>query len=343
MRRAPALLLLLGCAAPPLPEGPLPDWEARFRREGSPWRGADAVYSVPLSGDRILWLFGDTFITAAGAEGREGAAMIRNSLAVQQLPDDPRFFWRSRAGKPTDAIECPVAGEWYWPLSGQRTGPVLRLFMMRLKAQGGGPFGFAVTANELHTVLNPDAEPGDWIVRRKELPFRDFSFGAASVLHDGRLHVYGHPRTGARGLLLANVDPDAADDVAAWRFFDGADGSPDPSRAKELFPGAATEMSVSPLGRGFAAVYSAPFLSPDILVRTAPAPEGPWSEARAVYRAPDAGWKKGYFCYAAKAHPELASGPNELVITYACNAQDFGDLFRDLRLYWPRFVRVTLD
>ena len=26
------------------------------------WRGGDAAYSVPLGGDRVLWLFGDSFI-----------------------------------------------------------------------------------------------------------------------------------------------------------------------------------------------------------------------------------------------------------------------------------------
>jgi hypothetical protein len=336
------LVLLAGCAAPSLPPFDATSWEARFRRAGTPWRGADAVYSVPLSDDRILWLFGDTFITAPDAKDREGAAFIRNTLAVQSLPGDPRFFWRLKNGKPHDALECPTPGEWLWPLSGQRTGGVLRLFQMRLKAQGQGAFGFAVTGNELFTVVNPDAPPGDWTIRRREIPFSAFTYGAASLLHDGWLYVYGHARTGNRGLLVARVEPERTDDFSSWRFFDGKAWSPDAARARELFPGAATEMSVSRLGSRFVAVSSAPFLSPEIHVRTAPAPEGPWSPASTVYRCPEADWKKGYFCYAAKAHPELTDQPGELVITYACNSQDFWDLFKDLRIYWPRFVRVTL-
>jgi len=335
-----ALLAAAGCAAPP-PPFDAPTWEARFRPEGSAWRGADAVYSVPLSKDRILWLFGDTLVTAPTAKGREGAAMIRNSLAVQKLPGDPEFFWRTKAGKPSEAFECSVPGEWYWPLSGLRIGPLLHLFVMRLKARGGGAFGFAVTANEIFTVENPDAPPADWTARRKELPFREFTFGAASVLDRGTPHVYGHPRD-STDIYMARVPGGALDDFDQWRFYSPA-GWHHTVPTQPVFKGGATEMSVSKIGERFVAVHSAPFLSPEIQVRTAPNPDGPWSPPRTVYRCPDAAWKKGYFCYAAKAHPELASTPDELVITYACNSQDFWDLFRDLRLYWPRFVRVTLD
>lgn len=340
MRRV-LLLVLVGCASPPSAPFDADSWEARFRREGSPWRGADAVYSVPLSQERVLWLFGDTFITAPTAKGREGAVMIRNSLAVQELPGDPRFFWRTKEGKPADAFDCAVPGEWYWPLSGQRTGPVLRLFMMRLKAQGSGAFGFAVTANELFTIENPDAPPAEWTIRRKELPFRGFTFGAASVVDDGKAYVFGH-RTGSTDVLVARVPEAALDDFDQWRFH-GPHGWHYTDLCMPVFKGGATEMSVSRIGGRFVAVHSGPFLSPEIQVRTALTPTGIWSEPRTVYRCPDAAWKKGYFCYAAKAHPELASVPNELVITYACNSQDFWDLFRDLRLYWPRFVRVRLD
>ncbi|MFY0628721.1 MAG: hypothetical protein JXR07_20680, partial [Reichenbachiella sp.] len=36
---------------------------ANFTREESDaWTGGDATYSIPLSGNRTLWLFGDTFI-----------------------------------------------------------------------------------------------------------------------------------------------------------------------------------------------------------------------------------------------------------------------------------------
>ncbi|MEA2698994.1 MAG: hypothetical protein QOI66_3265, partial [Myxococcales bacterium] len=38
-----------------------PDADALFRRDPR-WLGGDAAFSVALGGDRILWLFGDSFI-----------------------------------------------------------------------------------------------------------------------------------------------------------------------------------------------------------------------------------------------------------------------------------------
>jgi hypothetical protein len=62
------------------------------------------------------------------------------------------------------------------------------------------------------------------------------------------------------------------------------------------------------------AVYSGIF-SDDVLVRTAPRPEGPWSDARPLFQAiaPASGND-----YAGKEHPELASdGGAQVVVSYA--------------------------
>ncbi len=58
-----------------------------------------------------------------------------------------------------------------------------------------------------------------------------------------------------------------------------------------------------------------------------------------LYRCPEAGWDRRIFCYAAKAHPELAGG-DELLITYVANSFDFRQIVANERLYRPRFVRV---
>ncbi len=53
-------------------------------------------------------------------------------------------------------------------------------------------------------------------------------------------------------------------------------------------------------------------------------------------------WDKKIFCYAAKAHPMLATAPDELIVTYAANSYDLAELMDNAQLYWPRFVRVTM-
>ena len=64
-----------------------------------------------------------------------------------------------------------------------------------------------------------------------------------------------------------------------------------------------------------------------------------------VYRPPESDGPRP-MVYAAKAHPELV-GPDatELVVTYATNSFEFGDLFTPQgahSLYWPRFVVVQI-
>ncbi len=341
MKRVLVGWILAGCA--PVPPAswrvePSPRLDERFFPAGSPWRGGDAVYSIPLAPGRTLWLFGDSFIARPGVSARQGSKMIRNSLAIETPQGGLDYFWRNEDGHPADAIPSPSPGEWLWPLSGLRIGPRLHLFLYRMRAKGEGAFGFETVATLLGTVDNPDDPPGAWRFGLKDVPH---SFGTASVRAGGYAYLYGvEPGRSAR---VSRVAEARLEDVAAWRFWNGASWTEHPADAAALFPSAPTEMSVSPFGDGYAAVTSAPLLSPEIQIRRAPRPEGPWSDPVKVYTCPEPGWKKGYFCYAAKAHPELDPTGRSLVISYACNSFSFADAVGDLRIYRPRFVVATLD
>jgi len=59
-----------------------------------------------------------------------------------------------------------------------------------------------------------------------------------------------------------------------------------------------------------------------------------------VYRCPEARQDPRVFCYAAKAHPEIASIPEELIITYVTNSLDIELIRSDASLYRPRFLRI---
>lgn len=339
------LALALGCAAPQAASwtwktSPDPVRDDRFLPDGSPWRGGDAVYSVPLSERRILWLFGDSFIAKDGVQERAGSRMIRNSLAIETPGGPVEFFWRTKDGQPLDAFGGAPAGEWTWPLSGLRIGPRLHLFFYRVKSKGDGAFGFALSSSTLATVENPDDPPDRWKIAWVDVPR---SYGSASLVREGVAYVYGSEEGGARALRLARVPVADLAMPDRWRFWDGKDWSARKEDAASLFDHAPIELSVSWLAAvdGYVAVTSAPNLSPEIQVRRAPRPEGPWGSPRTVFRCPEVGWKKGYFCYAAKAHPELDPAGKSLVISYACNSFSFADAVGDLRIYRPRFVTAT--
>jgi hypothetical protein len=348
MRIALLAAFLAGCAAPPPSASELDDL---FSPETSLWRGADAAYSVPLSRDRILWLFGDTFVASPGDSGRAGSRMIRNSLAIQTLPAAPKYFWRTESDKPADAFKPETGEGWLWPLSGVRIGSKLRLFMMQTIPRGEGAFGFAFLKNVLLTVDNPDDDPAAWTIQQADIPHAlrspegDLFFGGASVLFQDRLYIYGvrDSRASGKGIVVARVEPDSIADFRAWEFFDGKTWNKGALQAQVLYGGGSVEMSVSACHGGLVSVYTKHGMSPEIVIRRARTPCGPWSDPEVVHRCVEPQWSKTYFCYAAKAHPELAPTDRELVLSYACNSLNFPEVVKDLRIYRPRFVRVPLD
>jgi hypothetical protein len=336
----------------------MPDWEQAFRRADARWRGADGSYSVSLSKSKILWLFGDTWITEPKATGREGGRVIRNSLALQNIrraePGEIEFFWRQDDDGPKAPFLPPGESGWLWPLSGERVEDSLYIFFGRFK-RNDSELGFETAGSWLFRVANPDDSPDTWRMERFEVPFfehtrnGDLLFGVGCMSHEGSLYIYGIREDWTRGvegrsLLVARTPAGSLEepDFSGWRFFSGKGWTADVGRAKALFQGAATEMSVSFLpGRNrFVAVYTHCGVSREIVARSAPRPEGPWDRPVVLYRCPEVTWSDEYFCYAGKAHPELARRKNEMVITYAVNSWNLEDHERDLRIYWPRFLRM---
>ncbi len=358
MPRSAALLLLLASCASPVPRVTWrcavdPGSDALFNRPGERWRGGDSICSVPLSKDSTLWLFGDTFVGRPGDPTRSGAVMIHNSLAIQHPPDLPEFYWRTVEGRPVDAIVPAGAGGFLWPLGGIREGPELHLFFTQVAATEQGQAS-SVTGNVLVSIENPDHPPGLWkaslvpVPAARPSPDGDLLFGSSVLFHDGFFYVFGVREDSTRRpidrrALVARTP--SLPDFKLWKFL-GKDGwGDDVKHARALFDEAAAEMSVTflPATREFVATYTRLNVAPEILVRRAPRPEGPYGFAQVVYRPPERSWNARYYTYASKAHPELALEDNELVISYAASSQAFNDLLKDLRLYWPRFIRARLD
>ncbi len=329
-----------------------PEADALFHRDPH-WAGGDDAYSIDLGGGRTLWLFGDSWIdpSAHGRRGR-GATMIRNSIAVQTGADPStakiEFRWRPGAdGRPASFF--PEQGsDWFWPGDGVRLGRRLVLFLARVRATTGG-LGFEVYDWAAVRVDDPDADPAAWrwrwLGRPRTLPGLIIGFGA--VLRSGD-HVYtyatrenapAHPTYLVRwpvGALAAGK----LDRMEVWRG--GGSGwvpvGTDGSEPVRLFDGQ-SEFTVhrDDATGSYLALQTVGFGPADIAVRAAPAPEGPWSPARALYRPPEYS-RAGIMIYAAKAHPELAGA--DLMATYATNTFDFARQVADTTVYFPRFVRL---
>jgi len=360
-------LLAAGCAAPePAPDaGPLrvhaeawPEADRLFHQDPR-WLGADAAFSIPLDEERVLWLFGDTFVATSPALRRAEAGFARNTVGLQTGRDPRtatmRFSWREVDGEPRSFF--PDEGErWFWPQHGIRLGRGLLVFLTRVRDTPGEGLGFKADGWRVAVIADASGAPETWepVLLAPEAP-AGWVVGAALCTlgphvvalafrepgdHSGALVRW--PRAAlcdAAGRPRASA---AAFAGAEWWMGDGW---------RTLAPGAEPAIVLADAGPESSLhhdaasgrwlhVRSVGFGATTIGVSWAPRIEGPWSGPLEVFRPPESD-RPDAFVYAAKAHPELRC--DGLAVTYAANTlADFTVLLGDERLYWPRFVRLRL-
>lgn len=359
------LFILLACSntsasAPKYVVEPVPAYDELFRRDKG-WTGADAAYSVALADDVTLWLYGDTWVGDIVDGKHKDATMVNNSIALQQGKDPStasiKFFWRTtKEGKPAAFVEPADGVGWFWIFDGIVAEEKLYLFLMQIVKTGQkGVFGFKQVGTWLAEINNPHDDPLAWRIKQYRVPWGRYSengnlfFGSALMRGKSFIYIYGASEDWRKGMsgrsmIVARVTPDRMADFEHWRFFSDGNWEADVNSTSELFDGAATEYSVSyqPALKKYVTICTENGMSRSIMMRLAPTPVGPWSRASRIYRCPEHDWHKTYFCYAAKAHPEI-SRKDELMVTYVCNSMDFWQMAKDARIYRPRFLRIKLD
>ena len=336
-----------------------PDWDERFQRT-SGWIGADGNYSVQVAPDRLLWFYSDTLVGKVEGGRRVNSKMINNSVGVQTptlAGQQVEFFHGTDAkGQPAALFHPDDAQHWYWLLGGTCVDAKVHLFLWEFeKSSDPGVFGFANVGVSHAVIENPLDPPTQWKVTRRPLPCIEITperrvlFGSAVMQHGDFVYIYGVRETpqeklSPRQMLLARVPTASIGDPSRWEFRTTTGWSPDFHEAAAIAAGLSSEYSVSrlPAFEQFVSISHGDLLSPKINARFADQPWGPWSEPVEVWTCPEPGAKTGYFAYAGKAHSALSTG-DELLITYAVNSFQFGDLFSDPSLYWPRFVKVKLS
>ncbi len=329
-----------------------PEADALFHRDPR-WLGADCAYSVDLGAGRVLWLFGDTFVSTASPPRRRGAKMPRNTVAIQQGYDPAQakiqFYWRTVESAPASFFP-DRSDTWYWPGHGVRLDAELLLFFMKVQKVEGG-LGFAVTGWAAVAIDNPEDTPDRWHLRWLPVPdnAQHAIIGAASVARRGEwVEAYSpvepSPRHDAH-LVRWPVAALRRHDLSAPEWWNGSAQRWTPQREIDgtltpLFTDAQTEFTVhyEPRQQRYIAVQTRGFGGADLAVRFAPATTGPWSDLQPIHRPAEA-TRPRIMIYAGKAHPQLIGPGADLVLTYATNT-DWELCLDDLALYYPRFLKV---
>lgn len=337
--------LALGCTpnAPPLGAELWPQANTLFT--GDPrFIGGDGAYSVDLGNERVLWLFGDSFIATTPERRRSASWMVRNSVAIQTGYDPSRafmsFYYRWHERHPASFFP-EVGAEWFWPGPGIRLGDRLLLLGGRLYQQGEGMWGFANASSAAFVVDNPDDEPSDWELNEVALPPEgaEVQMGGALVALGSHLYAFGN-QGDAHDIYLARFELARASqgDLSRAEWWTGEDFGAAGER-EPLIELGSPEYSVhfaEPLGQ-FLMVQTSGFGATKLSVRSAPEPWGPWTEPRDIARPPES-FAKDAFVYAGKAHPELSGA--DLVATYVPSSNDGSPVDPEEQLYYPRFLRL---
>jgi hypothetical protein len=353
--------LSIGCIATRPIGRPFPEAERLFHQDPR-WLGGDGAMSIRLSDNRILWLFGDSFIATSKAHVRTESKLVRNTVAIQTGRDpctaSIAFRWQQeKDGSPASFF--PEHGKrFYWPGHGIRLakGPLV-IFLYELIATPGAGLGFEPVGYALAVIKNPDQPLQAWHVRIREAKTDTFdAVPATAVLEENgyivALAIRQHG-THAGFLVRYPVASLARGDVTKAEWWAGAARGWVPTSMLGMdgpamvIDDVGSECSIhwDQRTRQFIHVASYGFGATTIGLRTAPALIGPWSAPVSVYRSPESDGLRP-FVYAAKAHPELIGPhPADLVVTYATNSFAFADLLTkqgEQTLYWPRFVAVRI-
>jgi hypothetical protein len=308
------------------------------------WTGADNTASVQLPDGRTAWVFADTFLDKVNPDhSRDNEDFIQNSIVLQRgdrLVDTlhggtrahPETLIQTDDGHQSDGKE-EVGDSWYWANGATVDANKLQVFVNKYWMFSDELFGFEWLGNAIATF----SLPGLKLEGIRQIVSADgVTWGSTVVREGGYSYVYGNK---ANALMLARARQ--GDLLGRWEYWTGSGWSIHYKDSAPLFQGIGTAVGIQKVGDAYALVTfdNRSFLPADIVAYTSCSLTGPWNGPTTIYHAPEAGGN--LFTYDARLHPQFSRN-GKLVLSYNVNSFDFQDLMRDVRIYRPRFVEVTL-
>jgi hypothetical protein len=314
--------------------------------------GRDGGYSALFQGESV-WIYGDTFLAHPNAENftlisdswsytsdltaENGISGFKEQLdsvgaPTMVLPETAAEQAFNAAHNVNNCQQQPCGARWaLWPASivvDPATGQALVFYGLVYAVPGS--FNFSQIGSSVATWQNLEATPQrptlnpPVVADHPDLLFNanEPTFGSASLISAGMLYVYGCeiPSSSTdKGCRLAKVAPANVQNRGAWTYYAGSGNwSSQLADAVPVFNGdGILSVAWNNYLQQYIAVFSEPF-SQNVLMRTAPSPEGPWSVAVVAFMAmqPASG-----NVYDAHAHPEYdADGGQTIYVSYSRSA-----------------------
>ena len=321
----------------------MPDsaFNSTMRKFNGGWIAGDATFSIPLPGNKTLWLFGDSFIGTANPDSSiaPGSSFIRN-CAVLQDGDSMKALFGGTFSKPTPFFPSLKADSaWYWPEHGLIENDTLKIFLSEfITASGPAGFNFKYAALRLARLTYPDLVLIDIL----KMPYYDLNgvcYGNSVLVENGYTYIYGRKESDT---IYHIPYPHLARAVAGnitgpWEFFNGSSWVNNPAGTLKISAAAVSqEYGVFSLNNKYVLLTQEIWFSTKIISYTSASPQGPWSNKKLLYETPVL--YKNSFTYNAFPHPQF-NEEQSLLVSYNTNG-DFWDIFKNIEVYRPMFIRV---
>lgn len=328
----------------------------------SSWLGGDVAASIPISNDKSIWLFGDSFVDSETELNRRKAAFINNSVGVMTFTNQPDSPFQityhhkvDKAGQAASFFRLPMHNErhFFWPKSGFLYKNKLYVALLEVQIEKLSALEFVIQSVHLAQVSNPESPPDIWKIRYLRLKdsHRRFHPGTSFVVAGNLIYAFATSTDhhGKKSIVLQKWSGIQLDST---RFTDKneapatAEFSVDSQYQKTLFDDAADEMSITKISddpknpislrNKWVATYSTA-LKQTASYRTAMQLSGPWSAPLPLVTYPvnsDPQLKNQLFYYAAKLH-NTPMGP---MVTFVNNTVDGEFTLRDNKIYVPYYT-----
>jgi hypothetical protein len=324
-----------------------------FFRRTSGWTAGDGALSIPLSDDRVLWLFGDSHVDDLDASGTMPCLFQTRNAALLHSQNDLQNG-RTLIGKgPGFRSWLKLPGgdhEWFWPICGFQTGDKIYVYLSALrKTAPGGMWGFESSGHDyLAKIQFPEMEPIEYCA----LPnFNGITFGNGFVTDEGYTYAFGGKQKGlASDVYVARFRCD--DPQGEWQFRARERWGANGTNAVPIARGASTSIHVCKIRDTFVLTTSAFSIACDqgreIYMSTSRSPTGPFSARKKIFTIDDRYEGHYPFFYLPIVHPEFINSDNEVLVTYSINGYEpcvsscvKGRAIPDH--YRPRAIRVPLE
>lgn len=290
----------------------------------------DGGFSILLPDNRVLWLFGDSFIDHYDPETNTIPCLfqVRNAGMIQPAenwnPEKTVTLLHSEGKKDLFHQRENPENQFFWPGSGLVIKDSVFVFLHQLKNTGSGALSFESAGQEMWAKMPLNNLKK---ISYQALPDLDgISFGEGFILdEEGKyIYAYGSRIEFIHGEVFAARFP--ADQPAEWEFWDGEKWQPNASKAAKIAIGASNNVHVSKIN-DYYLLLSAEFSvgcdqGKEIFASVSRSATGPFSEPKSIYTLEDT--VKGHypFFYLPVAHPHYINDRHELLITYSINGYE---------------------